>query len=57
MPRSLEETINARNALAQALYVRLFGWIVKKLNENLVYDSQKLVDPRLAKSNTKCLGL
>ena len=35
VPRNLEEAKSNRDRLAEALYSRIFGWIVKRLNDNL----------------------
>lgn len=34
-PRSLENALESRDCLAKNLYARLFGWIVKQLNDQM----------------------
>lgn len=34
-PMSLQQVVNARNALAKHIYAQLFGWIVEHINKAL----------------------
>ncbi len=42
-PRSQRDAINVRNSLAKSFYSRLFGWLVKNINQHMNGGSSEIM--------------